>query len=315
MKLIDFVLPVYNEEDGIAHFHRELLLALEPLRRLYLFRFIYVLDRSTDGSLAVLRQIAEESAEVTVLHLSRRFGHQMSLVAGIERSSGDAVVMMDTDLQHPPAVVAELLARFEEGYEVVHTVRAYDARIGAIKRLTSGLFYRLQNALSPVEIKQGVADFRLISKRVATLFRTSIREQNQFLRGLFSWVGFRSTEVGFVSPPRAVGTTKYRPVRLFAFAATGIVSFSKLPLRIAAFIGFLIAALSGLYGLWLLTKMALVGHFPPGYTSLILVVLGVGGLQLMFLGIIGEYLGSIFDEVKRRPLYIVDEVIEGVTPR
>jgi dolichol-phosphate mannosyltransferase len=270
---------------------------------------MYVLDRSTDGSLEVLRRIAASSAEVTVLHLSRRFGHQMSLVAGIEYSSGDAVVMMDTDLQHPPSVVPALLARFEEGYEVVHTVRVYDVRIGTVKRLTSGLFYRLQNALSPVEIKEGVADFRLISKRVATLFRTSIREQNQFLRGLFSWVGFRSAEVRFVSPPRAAGSTKYRPLRLFAFAANGIVSFSKLPLRIAALIGFVIAALSGLYGLWLLTVMVVVGHFPPGYTSLILVVLAVGGLQLMFLGIIGEYLGSIFDEVKRRPLYIVEEII------
>ncbi len=255
--------------------------------------------------------MAARGPGVTVLHLSRRFGHQMSLVAGIDFATADAVIMMDCDLQHPPALIPELLERFERGFEVVHTVRRYDQQVGFLKRFTSRLFYQFQNRLSPVEIKEGVADFRLISGRVATVFRTSIREQNQFLRGLFQWVGFRSTEVTFVSPPRTAGATKYKPLRLLAFATTGIVSFSKLPLRIATLTGFAMAAFSGIYGIWLLTKYFVGGFFPPGYASLILIVLATGGLQLMFLGIVGEYLGSVFDEVKRRPLYVVDEVIEG----
>jgi glycosyltransferase involved in cell wall biosynthesis len=311
VKTVDIVLPVYNEEEGVGVFHAALLGALAPLTGRYHFRQIYVLDRSRDRSLDVLRGLAAGSPDVTVLHLSRRFGHQMSLVAGIDYATGDAIVMMDCDLQHPPAVIAELLDRFEQGFDIVQTVRRYHGRVGLAKRATSKLFYHVQNALSPVEIKEGFADFRLISQHVATVFREGVREQNQFLRGLFQWVGFHRTEVEFVSPPRVSGTTKYRPLRLLAFAVTGIVSFSKLPLRIATVMGFALATLSAVYGCWLLVKYFSGGGFPPGYASLILVVLVTGGLQLMFLGIVGEYLGQIFDEVKRRPLYVVDEVIGG----
>jgi dolichol-phosphate mannosyltransferase len=310
---VDIVLPVYNEEEGLAVFHAALTAALEPLTSRYKFRQIYVLDRSRDRSLDVLRALAADSADVTVLHLSRRFGHQMSLVAGIDHASADAVIMMDCDLQHPPEVIPELLRQFEQGFEVVQTVRRYNRDIGPSKRITSKLFYQMQNLLSPVEIKEGFADFRLISARVATLFRTSIREQDQFLRGLFQWVGFRSTEVSFVSPKRAIGRTKYRPFRLLAFAVTGIVSFSKIPLRIATLTGFLMATLSAVYGAWLVFKYFAGSGFPQGYASLILVVLVTGGLQLMFLGIVGEYLGRVFDEVKRRPLYLIDEIIRGGT--
>ena len=255
MKTIDIVLPVYNEEEGLRVFHDALMSVLATLSERYRFKVIYVLDRSSDGTLAVLRQVAAQTPSVTVLHLSRRFGHQMSLVAGIDYATDDAVVMMDCDLQHPPTLIPDLLDRFEQGFDVVHTVRRYDRQVGLLKRFTSRLFYQLQNRLSPVEIKEGVADFRLISKRVAEVFRTSVREQNQFLRGLFQWVGFKSTEVMFVSLPRAAGITKYRPFRLLAFATTGIVSFSKLPLRIATLTGFAMATLSGLLRAWLVMKV------------------------------------------------------------
>ena len=311
MKTIDIVLPVYNEEEGLRAFHTRLMHVLDSLSSSYQFKMIYVLDRSRDRSLEVLRELAAASPSVMVLHLSRRFGHQMSLIAGMDRASGNAVIMMDCDLQHPPEVIPELLRRFEEGFEVVQTLRKYDQRVGFVKRFTSRLFYELQNRLSPVEIKEGAADFRLVSARVATLFRESIREQNQFLRGLFQWVGFRHAEVSFVSPPRAAGTTKYKPFLLFAFAITGIVSFSKVPLRIASLMGFAMATLSAVYGAWLVMMYFVGGYFPPGFAALILVLLATSGLQLMFLGIVGEYLGSVFDEVKRRPLYVVDEIIEG----
>jgi dolichol-phosphate mannosyltransferase len=232
-------------------------------------------------------------------------------VSAAASARGDAAIMMDTDLQHPPAVIAELLARFEEGYDVVQTVRVYGEAEPPLKRLTSSLFYRLQNALSPVEIRDGMADFRLISRKVVRVFQSSIREQNQFLRGLFQWVGFRRAEVPFVSAPRAAGATKYHLARLLVFSITGIVSFSKVPLRLATLLGLASASLGSLYAVWLVAEYFLRGHFPPGFASLIIAVLVMGGLQLMFLGVLGEYLGSIFDEVKGRPLYLVDETIGG----
>jgi len=212
-------------------------------------------------------------------------------------------------MQHPPAVIPKLLEKFEQGYDVVQAIRTYDSKIHPAKQWTSRLFYKVQNWLSPIDIPVGAADFRLISRKVRKVFQSSIREQNQFLRGLIQWVGFRQATVEFVSPPRVAGATKYRVLSLFTFSVTGITSFSKVPLRSAAVVGFIISALSVLYGLFAITVYLTVGHLPPGYTSLIVAVSFMGGLQLTVLGIVGEYLAAVFDEVKRRPLYIVDEMI------
>jgi dolichol-phosphate mannosyltransferase len=314
MKAIDIVLPVYNEEAGIREFHRALMEVVSQQRDRYAFRLIYVLDRCTDRTFDILRDLARECPIMDVVQLSSRFGHQMSLIAGLDRSSGDAAIMMDADLQHPPSIVPALLAKFEEGYDVVQTVRRYSRQTGWWRRRASSLFYALQNALSPVEIKDGMADFRLLSRRVVRVFQTSIREQNQFLRGLFRWVGFRRAEVEFTSGERARGVTKYQFLRLLTFSTTGIVSFSKLPLRVATLAGFATTAAGMMYAAWLMIDYVKLGGFPRGYPSLILVVLILGGLQLVFLGVIGEYIGAIFDEVKHRPLYVVEEVVEG-TPR
>ena len=313
MKTVDIVLPAYNEEEGIAAFHEALTAAIRPLESRYRFQVIYVLDRSRDNTFGVLRELAARNANVTVLHLSRRFGHQMSLVAGIDHSDADAVIMMDCDHQHPPGMIPLLLGKFEEGYEIVHTIREYDDKTGFLKRSTSQLFYQVQNALSPIALPMGAADFRLISRKVAKVFRTAIREQNQFLRGLFHWVGFSTTTIAYTSAPRKAGRTKYRPGRLLAFAIAGMLSFSKLPLRIASLIGLMISTLSLFYGLFLIFFFFWAGNIPPGYTSMIVIILFIGGLQLTVLGIIGEYLGSIFDEVKGRPLYVIDEIVRSET--
>ena len=313
MKTVDIVLPVYNEEEVLEAFHSSLTAALRPLELNYRFNICYVLDRSTDRSLDVLKRIADRDRSVTVVHLSARFGHQMSLVAGLDRSRGDAVIMMDCDLQHPPELIPRLLEEFERGYDIVHAVRRYGNQTGPLKRWSSAMFYRLQNALSPVEMQPGAADFRLVSRKVARVFQTSIRERNQFLRGLFQWVGFRSTVVPFVSLPRASGTTKYDVRRLVKFSMAGILGFSKVPLRAATLLGFFISTLSLAYGFWLIGAFFIVGHPPPGYTSLIVMMAFLGGLQLTVLGVLGEYLGSVFEEVKQRPLYIVDEVVGGET--
>src|SRR3984893_15913331 len=307
--IIDIILPVYDEEEGLPIFPEALSAVMAGLSQRHTFRLIYVLDRCPDNSLAVLKDIATWDARVTVLHLSRRFGHQMSLIAGLDHSDGDASILMDCDMQHPPEVIPKLLEKFEEGYDVVQAIRTYDSQIHPAKQWTSRLFYKVQNWLSAIDIPVGAADFRLISRKVRNVFQDSIREQNQFLRGLFQWVGFRQATVEFVSPPRVAGTTKYRLLNLFTFSLTGITSFSKVPLRAAAVVGFIISALSVLYGLFAITVYLTVGHLPPGYTSLIVAVSFMGGLQLTVLGILGEYLAAVFDEVKRRPLYIVDELI------
>jgi len=314
MKSLDVILPVYNEEQGIEQFNTELFRVLATLRPRYHYRAIYVLDRSSDRSFAILKALALANPAITVLHLSRRFGHQMSLVAGIDHSTADAIVMMDCDLQHPPSLIPQLLDCFEQGYDVVHTVRVYDKQLPWIKRLTSRAFYALQNSLSPLRLQDGAADFRLISRKVADIFRNQLREHNQFLRGLFQWVGFNSTTVSFVSPPRQFGQTKYHMRRLLSFAIVGILSFSKVPLRVATIAGFLLSALGLLYGAVVVFYVLLGGDTPPGYPSLLVAILAVGGLQLMVLGVIGEYLGSIFDEVKNRPLYIIDEMIQAGSP-
>src|SRR3984957_3379703 len=200
---IDIILPVYEEEEGLPIFHAALSGVVAGLSRLHNFRMIYVLDRCRDNSAAVLKDIATKDSRVTVLHLSRRFGHQMSLVAGLDHSDGDATILMDCDMQHPPEVIPKLLEKFDQGYDVVQAIRTYDARIHPAKKWTSSVFYKIQNWLSPIEIPVGAADFRLISRKVRNVFQCSIREQNQFLRGLFQWVGFRQATVKFVSPPRA----------------------------------------------------------------------------------------------------------------
>lgn len=310
MKLVSVVLPVYNEEVVLPAFHAELRRVMDALAG-YQFEVVYVLDRSPDRSFSVLSDLAAQDRSVAVLHLSRRFGHQMSLVAGIDYASGDAIIMMDCDLQHPPSVIPMLLDAHENGFDIVHAIRHYDSTAPALKRLTSRLFYRMQNALSPVDIEEGSADFRLISRKVADVFKSGIREQNQFLRGLFRWVGFEATTVTFTSPVRAAGRTKYDVKRLLAFSVHGITSFSKVPLRVATLLGGILSMLAILYGFWATIGFFFTRQLPAGYTSLLVAMMFLGGLQLLVLGVLGEYLGLIFEEVKNRPLYVVDQVVRG----
>jgi glycosyltransferase involved in cell wall biosynthesis len=311
MKKIDIILPVYNEESAIVLFNRQLSEVLNKLSDRYAFQLIYVVDRSSDSSFAILDKLARQYANIKVLHMSRRFGHQMSLVAGIDHSQGDAAIMMDSDLQHPPALIPTMLAEFEKGYDIVHTIRQYHGNASVSKRFTSNLFYWIQNRLSPVELRPGVADFRLISRKVVTVFQLNIREHNQFLRGLFQWIGFNATYVPFQCQPRVAGRTKYTPSRLLAFFSDGIISFSRVPLRLAILMGLLIWMSSAAYGFYLVGMFFVRGNFPRGYTSLILTILFIGGLLLTILGVIGEYIGHVFDEVKARPLYVIDEIVEA----
>lgn len=311
MRDIDIILPVYREEAGIRLFDERLRSVLAPLSARYRFRICYVLDRSPDRSYEILREIALGHGDTVLIHLSSRFGHQASLVAGLDHSTGDAAIMMDSDLQHPPELIPVLLERFEEGYDVVQTLRQYPPGTPARKRLASSLFYWLQNLLSPVRLEPGCADFRLLSRKVVLVFQRQIRERSPFLRLLVAWAGFRTAYVPFVAAPRASGHTQYSFRRLVSFFFDGILSFSRVPLRFATMLGFLVALAGLLYGAVLLYGYIRYQDYPRGYASLVTVALTLGGLQLVILGILGEYIGHILDEVKARPLYVVDEIISG----
>lgn len=311
MKKIDIILPVYNEAEVIYEFTQVLFETINQLKNKYHFQVIYVLDKSSDNTSEVLKRICREFPNTKLIQLSRRFGHQMSLVAGMDHCDGDAVIMMDSDLQHPPSVIPNLLMKFEENFDVVHTKRTYNQEVSFSRKISSRVFYHFIQKISEVYISEHAADFRLISKRVLKVFQTQIREQNQFLRGLFHWVGFNQCYIYFKAESRASGASKYNLKRLITFALTGVVSFSKVPLKWSITMGFIIALLSFVYGIYLVFEYYMSNTSPSGWTTLIVVILFSMGIQFMFMGILGEYIGAIFDESKRRPLYIVEEVFEG----
>jgi polyisoprenyl-phosphate glycosyltransferase len=310
MKKINIITPVYNEEEGIEHFNQILQQELSKLSNQYTFEVIFVLDKSRDRTADKIKKICNEYANTRLLALSRRFGHQMSLVAGMDFCDGEAVIMMDCDLEHPPSVIPQLLEKFAEGYDIVNTQREYSQKVGFFKKATSRWFYRVLNQLSKVEIQESTADFRLLSRKAFRVFQREIREHNQFLRGLVPWVGFEQAIVKFTSASRQQGVSKYNLRRLASFAVAGIVAFSKVPLRWSIFLGFLLSAFSFVY-----TIISVTLYFTspntkaPGFPTLIIFITLIGGMQLIVLGIIGEYIGNIFEEVKHRPLYIVDEKV------
>lgn len=270
---------------------------------------IFVVDRSTDGTLDLLRQIANNDRSVRIIAMAGRFGHQMSLIAGIDYSDSDVLVMLDSDLQHPPELIPQMLRYYEEGYDVVYTVRQDTPDINPIKRLLSRLFYAFINKISKVPIQENAADFRLISKKVVQVFQSQIRERNVFLRGFFGWMGFRSISVPFIVRSRPSGSSKYSFMRMVRFGVDGVVSFSRRPLQAASLVGFVFALFGFLMSIVTVFQYFLSSSFPSGWATLVILISIFSGVQLIFLGIIGEYIASIFDEVKGRPRYIVDELI------
>jgi dolichol-phosphate mannosyltransferase len=312
MRRLTVVSPVYNEEAVILAFHDELRRALAGLGG-WTVSVLYVVDRGSDRSLDLLRALAAADPAVSVLALSSRFGQQAALLAGLDHSDADAVVMLDSDLQHPPSVIPELVARHEQGFDVVYAVRETDASLPFLKRTSARAFYGLLNAISDTEVRQGAADFRLLSRPVVEVFRSQVRERTLFLRGLVNWVGFRASAVRFRPGPRGGGETKYPLGRMLRFALTGIVSFSRLPLRLAGLVGLVVVA-AGLLAL-ALALLPLARQQPPSTGGLLLAATFViGGAQLVFTGVLGEYLAAVLDEVRARPHYIVEERI-NLPPR
>jgi glycosyltransferase involved in cell wall biosynthesis len=305
MRSIDIVCPVYAEGDAIRIFHERLLSALAALTSRYVFRFIYVVDPAGDGTEAVLEDLVSADSRVEALVMSRRFGHQMALVAGLDASSGDAVVMLDSDLQHPPEIIVQFVEQWEQGGDIVQAIRTDGRDVASWKRLTSKWFYKTFMSVGSIELKSGAADFRLLSRRVVDVFRSEMREHSPFLRGLVSWVGFNVRYVPFDTARRVAGRTKYRLSTLVEFAINGVTSFSRVPLRACVMIGMLIALVSIIYGIYSVVDALLFTRLVPGWATLITMVSLLGGIQLVFLGVLGEYIAVIFEEVKDRPRYLV----------
>lgn len=306
-KKLCVVVPVYNEAGGIRHFYDALKTELDAIAG-YDCSILFVDDGSEDDSYSILRSIAMEDGVVRLVRLSRNFGHQAALLAGMDAAEGDVVVTMDADMQHPPAVIARLLAEFEQGSDVVYTFREDSDDVGLLRKKAGSLFYSLVNLVSDVHIHRNASDFRLISARVLALIKTKIRERNMFLRGIVSWVGFRQSSVKFKADPRYAGKSKYTIARNIQFAMFGLISFSKKPLRAATFVGMLAAIAGFLFAAYTVLQYY-QGHTVEGWATVVVLLSIFGGIQLFFLGVIGEYIGAIFDEVKGRPQYIVSESV------
>jgi polyisoprenyl-phosphate glycosyltransferase len=309
MKTLTVVSPVYEEEGVILAFHEELRRALAAVEDRWSWSALYVVDRGSDRTLDLLRGLAASDPSVRVLALSSHFGQQAQLLAGLDHCDADAVVMMDCDLQHPPALVPDLLAAHERGHDVVYTVREDSPGIPLAKRVAARWFYRAVGAISETAIHEGAADFRLVSRRVVEVFQGRIRERGLFLRGLFSWVGFPSCEVRFRAAARRAGLSKFSLARRVRFGLAGVVSFSRAPLRAALAAGLALAALGAAVLAAAVVRAARTGEPLLSAAAIAGLLLACTGVQLAFVGVLGEYVGAVLDEVKARPHYVVQERI------
>lgn len=308
-KLISYVLPVYNESEGVEQFYAELKKSLAKLKS-YKFELIFINDGSRDDSLTKLLSIHEQDSRVKVINFSRNFGHQKAITAGLDYAVGDAVVIMDTDLQDPPSVSLELIQKWEEGFEVVYAKRA-KRKDTFFKRVTANWYYRLLSKLSEIEIPRNTGDFRLLDRK-AVNYLNKFREQNRYMRGLVSFLGFKQTAVEFDRDARFAGKTGYSWGKMIRLALDGIAGFSTAPLRMIAWMGFAVAFFSVLGILYaLLVRLLSPETVVSGWTFLIIAIFFIGGVQMIMLGILGIYIGRIYTEVQGRPLYIVDSVIKS----
>lgn len=302
-KKISVVVPCFNEEESLAAFNKTLL---QFLPENYDYEVIYVNDGSRDNTFQVILNLVKDNQHIKYISLSRNFGHQNALKAGYDFASGDCAISLDADLQHPPALIPELIAKWEEGFEIVNTIRADHDSISYTKKISSGIFYQIMRKLSDVNIENGMADFRLMDKKVLKQLKL-FPENFLFFRGIIPWMGFRQTVVPFKANERFAGTTKYTFKKMLKFATSGVTSFSVKPLRLSIYLGFVFAFLAFLYGLYATYAFLFTDQAVTGWTSVILSVLFVGGINLLMLGIIGEYLGKLFIENKRRPNYLISE--------
>lgn len=312
--VISVIAPVFNEQEMLPAFCQRMSQVLEEIGEPW--EIILVNDGSRDGSVAIMHAAHQHDPRIKVLSFSRNFGGQLAITAGLDYARGDAVVVIDADLQDPPEVVKELLQRWREGYQVVYAQRANREGETWFKKLTASIYYRLIHSIANVDIPLDTGEFRLLDRKAADALRAT-REQHRYIRGLAAWIGFRTVAVPYQRAARQAGETKYPLRKMIRLAVDGITNFSYLPLQMATYAGFFVAGLSLLGILAAIFLRVFVGHELTGQATTLVSVLFLGGIQLIFLGILGEYLGRIYDEVKNRPLYILDEALgfEHLDPR
>jgi len=308
--LVSIVVPAYNEEENLVPLFERVCRVMDRLGTC--FELIVVENGSTDGSLETLKALHSSDDRLHYVSLSRNFGHQGGLIAGLDHCKGDVVLTMDADLQHPPEVIPEMLALWRQGNEVVYTIKRRQGEQPVIRRAVNASFYRVASYLSGIELSGGQSDFRLMDRKAIDALR-GMPENNKFLRGLARWIGFRQAGIEYDVPPRVAGESKFRFTHLFRFALDGILAFSILPLRVFLFAGLAISILSFGYGFHIMllgVHAYMTGHFgrlPPGWVTASSAIFFLGGIQLIGIGLLGEYLGRVYDEVKNRPTYIVTE--------
>jgi dolichol-phosphate mannosyltransferase len=295
-----------NEEDNIRILYERVLAVMKELKAD--FELIFIDDGSTDRSIEKIIELHKNDPRVKMLSFSRNFGHQIALTAGMDYATGDAVIMMDADLQHPPELIKDLVQYWNNGYEIVYTTRQSTQDADWLKKATSGLFYKLFRFLTGIDLPANAADFRLIDRKVVIAFR-QIRERTRFLRGLTNWVGYRSIGIPYHAQARRAGITKYNIRHMTQFALNAILSFSTVPLYIGIFVGFIQAILGFGYTIFVLYARFVIEEVVPGWSSVIILISIVGGIQLMLMGIIGLYIGKIYEEIKQRPLYLIQQVL------
>jgi polyisoprenyl-phosphate glycosyltransferase len=301
-ELLSVVVPAYNEQEVLPEFHRRVCESLSPLS--IRTEIVYVNDGSTDGTLKVIQDLRCGDERIGIVDLSRNFGKEIALAAGIDCAKGDAIVVIDADLQDPPELISEFVKYWKDGYDVVYGKRISRAGETLIKKFTAHAFYRLANRIGEIKIPEDTGDFRLLSRRAADSLM-ELRERHRFMKGLFTWVGYSQMEVTYKRDPRYAGKTKWNYWQLWNFALEGITSFTTAPLKVATYLGFIVALVAFVYAAIIIYRTLLYGNPVRGYPSLMVVILFLGGIQISAMGILGEYLGRVFDETKCRPLYFL----------
>ncbi len=310
--LLSIVCPAFNEATVLDTFALAVEAAMRALGQPY--EIVFVNDGSTDDTLGVMRRLRDRNAAIAIVDLSRNFGKEIATTAGLDQAKGDAVVVIDADLQDPPEVIGAMIDGWREGYDVVYARRRERRGDGAVKRLTAALFYKLIHRIGVVDMPENVGDFRLMSRKAVDAV-CALRERHRFMKGIFAWVGFPSKEVLYDRAPRAAGTTKWNYWRLWNLSIEGITSSTLAPLKISTYFGFATAFFAFVAGLFYILKTLFFGDPVPGFPTLVVIVLFLGGIQLMVLGVIGEYLGRVFNETKQRPLYFATDVFPSAVDR
>lgn len=305
MKKVTLLIPVYNEEETLKLLYERLNKLMNSVRN-YQFEVLFVNDGSKDTTLSIIKDLRTVDNRISYINLSRNFGKEIAMIAGLDYAESDAVIILDADLQDPPEIIPEMIKYWEEGYDDVYAKRRSRKGESWMKKFTSHAFYKVLKNISKVPIQEDTGDFRLLDRRCVLALR-KLRETQRYTKGMFSWIGYNKKEILFDRDARAAGETKWNYFKLIDLAIEGITSFTTFPLKVSTYLGGIISIIAFIYMVIIVSKTLIFGDHVAGYPSLMAVILFLGGIQLLFLGIIGEYLGRVFNETKQRPLYFVEE--------